>query len=339
MARGGHHGGGHHSGGHHGGGFHGGGYSGGYHGGYYGGGSGGRDHYSNSDAISDLIIRSSFMVFLILVYSVAQVANGDIQGLNLINLAVFITSGIIFIVALKQFGRTSALNTIKKSFKPSGKVWKGARNVERIGDLYTWAGKYEKNYCISFTDKDFGVENARKVKEMMGRTPGIIWMNPFVWLIIGVVSCFNTFWFCEIVIPHFENATMTDEAFAFMDEFVFYFPSIVTLISAVCCLVFVIVKDNLLYKCAIRIAEDNRAVEERLNTEEFISSALSEKWYHNFCPNCGAAANMTIRSCSYCGASLEVKSFGGGVPAAVHRISSEAEKEPADKTVEKEKDL
>ena len=73
---------------------------------------------------------------------------------------------------------------------------------------------------MSFTDNEFGPENARKVKETMTRTPRIIWMNSFVWLVIGVISFFNTFWFYEMVIPYFEQATMTDEAFAFMDELI-----------------------------------------------------------------------------------------------------------------------
>ncbi|MBR3141536.1 MAG: hypothetical protein IKF09_00140 [Clostridiales bacterium] len=348
MARGGFHGGGFHSGGHHGGGggFHGGGFSGGgfhggYHGGYYGGGHNGGDHYSNSDAISNLVIRSAFIVIMIFIYVVVEVQEGAFQGLNLINLAVYSASAIILALGLKQYGRMSALKTLKRNSKPNGKVWKGEQPIDRTGDRYTWAGKYEKKYCISFSDTEFGTENAVKVKETMDRTPKILWINPFVWLVISVVSFFNTFWFYEMFIPFFENSIMTDQAFAFIDEFIFYLPSGVSFISAAACLISVFVKDNLLYKCAIRIAEDNKAAEERLKTEEFITSTLSKKWYHNFCPNCGAAANPVIRSCSYCGASLEVKNFSGGVPAAVHRIPAASETEDKKKTAaekaEKEK--
>ena len=35
----------------------------------------------------------------------------------------------------------------------------------------------------------------------------------------------SSFFFYELVIPIFEQATMTDQAFAFIDEFVFYFPA------------------------------------------------------------------------------------------------------------------
>ena len=51
------------------------------------------------------------------------------------------------------------------------------------------------------------------------------------------------------------------------------------------------------------------------------------KWYYNVCPNCGSAASPDIRSCKHCGTSLEVRSFESENPSAVHRISSEAEKD------------
>ena len=329
MARGGHHGGGFHSGGFHGGGFSGGGfYGGGYHGGGYHGGHGSYRGNGQDDDNNFFIFLISSRVFVYLClfgFLVFQILEGNIAGLNLINFAIFCISGFLFFLGFKVFGRISAVVNLKGSREPSGKIWKGEAPIDRIGTRHTWVGKYEKKYCISFSGDVYGEENARKVRETMARTPWILWTNPFVWLIIGLVSLYNTTWFYETVIPYYEQQVMTDEAFAFMDVFIFYLPSIVTLLSAVICLTFACIMDNLLYKCAIRCAEDNKACEERLRTEALISSKLSEKWYYNFCPNCGAAASKVIRSCSYCGASLEVKNFEGGVPAAVHKISVEAE--------------
>lgn len=336
MARGGFHGGGFHSGGHHGGGggFHGGGFSGGgfhggYHGGYYGGGHNGGDHYSNSDAISNLVTRSAFIVIMIFIYVVVEVQEGAFQGLNLINLAVYSASAIILALGLKQYGRMSALKTLKRNSKPNGKVWKGEQPIDRTGDRYTWAGKYEKKYCISFSDTEFGTENAVKVKETMDRTPKILWINPFVWLVISVVSFFNTFWFYEMFIPFFENSIMTDQAFAFIDEFIFYLPAAVTLLCSIACYAFMQVKDNLLKKCAIGIIADNEAEVEKRETQGFISSELSRKRYYNVCPNCGSKASNDARTCASCGTSLEVSSAESVDPSDVHQINSEAEEEHA----------
>ena len=327
MARGGHHGGGGHSGGHHSGGFHGG-FSGGFSGGSYHGGS---YHSDDNDTPVDFIIKSAFFLIALTGYGLIQVAEGAVSGLNLINLGIFCLSGLFYYLGLKDFMRTAALNGFKRWFKPvySGKIWRGRRPFDWNGDKYAWVAKYEKNFYVSFTDNEFGAENARKVKETMDRTPGIIWMNSFVWLVIGAISTFNTFWFYEMVIPYFEQATMTDEAFAFMDDFIFYLPSFVTLLCSMACYAFMLIKDNLLYKCAVRIVADNKAEEERLKTQEFISSQLSQKWYYNLCPNCGSEALPDSRSCDHCGTSLEVKSFESENSTAVHRISSEAENNDA----------
>lgn len=324
MARGGHHGGGGHSGGHHSGGFHGG-FSGGFSG---GGGSHGGGHYSDDGTVIDFFIKSAFFLFALIIYGLIQIAEGAVPGLNLINLGIFCLSGLFYYLGLKDFMRTAALNGFKRWFRPvySGKIWRGRRPFDWNGDKYAWVAKYEKNFYVSFTDNEFGAENARKVKETMNRTPGIIWMNSFVWVVIGAISMFNTFWFYEMVIPYFEQATMTDEAFAFMDDFIFYLPSFVTLLCSMACYAFMLIKDNLLYKCAVRIVADNKAEEERLRTQEFISSRLSQKWYYNVCPNCGSAASPDIMSCDHCGTSLEVNSFESENSTAVHRISSEAEK-------------
>ncbi|MBR2548377.1 MAG: hypothetical protein IKE92_00005, partial [Clostridiales bacterium] len=167
MARGGHHGGGGHVGGHHGGGFHGG-FSGG---GSYGGGSHGGGNYSDEFSFADFILNWGLVIILLIVYGIIKIAQGAVSGLDLINLGIFCLSGLFFYLALKEYKRTAALNGFKRLFRPvySGKIWKGRKPYDRNGDRYTWVGKYEKNYYVSFTDNEFGPENARKVKETMTR--------------------------------------------------------------------------------------------------------------------------------------------------------------------------
>ena len=80
-----------------------------------------------------------------------------------------------------------------------------------------------------------------------------------------------------------------------------------------------------LYKCALSIVEDNNAAFDRMKTEASIALALSNKWYYNNCPNCGAEAKIDMRNCNHCGSSLEVKDINKEQVSAVHLISAEAE--------------
>lgn len=340
MARGGHHGGGFHGGGHHGGGFHGGGFGGSYHGGgYHGGGYHGGSDGDNGFDSPFLIIRGIFIVGALLFYFCDQVAEGNIPGSNLIIIGIFAAAVVFFVLGLKEYKRTADLYQLKKANGINKlQVWKADFTEyapNSVSDKLSWAGKYEKKYRIAFHDRDFGEENIKKVREMMDRTPKIVWMNSYVWLGIGIVSAFSNLFFYELVIPIFENMIMTDEAFAFIDEFVFYFPAGFTLLCAISCFAMMKVKDNLLYKCAMRIVEDNNAAYEKMKTENFIAKTLSNKWYYNNCPNCGVDAKKNMRICTHCGTSLEVKDIGKEPVSSVHRISAEAENNVADKNIER----
>ena len=156
----------------------------------------------------------------------------------------------------------------------------------------------------------------------MKRTPGIIWMNLFVWA-GAVIAFIISHIFCyELIIPYFERAVMSDQAFAFIDALTFYLPSILVLLCGAACFFIVRVRDNILHKCAIRIVKDNEAVEERKEAEDYIAGQLGKKWYYNNCPNCGAHAEETQSACTVCGSSLEVLSFNDSYPGAVHRLAS-----------------
>ena len=341
MARGGHHGGGFHGGGHHFGGFHGGGFGGSYHGGGYHGGGG---YYSGGDdddfGLLAYKIRGVIVGGVVLCFFIVRVAEGNFPGLDLINLGMFAFSILLFVLGLKQYKRTSALYKLngqpvsEKEFQ----VWHADYQnygPASISDKVSWFGKYEKKYRIAFYDRDFGYENIRKVRELMQRTPWIVWMNSFVWLVIGIICTISNFFFYESVIPVFENMIMTDEAFAFIDDFVFYLPAGLTLLCALSCFVLVKVRDSLLYKCAVRIVEDNNAAYEKMKTENFIAARLSTKWYYNNCPNCGADAKTGMRFCNHCGTSLEVKDISKEPVSSVHRISAEAENNGKAKTIER----
>lgn len=356
MARGGFHGGGFHTGGFHsggggfrggfsGGGFRGGGgshggFSGG--GGYHGGGSrhsggsffrgggryGGDDGEYESEVFGLMIgvaLISIIFVIAIICFLVKLIAEGEVPGLNFVNLGIFCVSGFIHVIALIPYERTSDLKGIETADlnRFGGRVWnaKGSRPSGAKGNKYTWVSKTDNRYCISFFDKGYGPANAEKVRETILRTPRVIWMNPFRWLLFSGICCVVNLFFYEMVIPVFENMIMTDFAFAFIDVFVFYFMSVLSLLLSVANLVTVRLKDKILHECALRIVEDNFANEERMETEELIDSMLSGKWYYNYCPNCGAPASRALKSCSSCGTSLEVLSFDGGIPGSVHRIS------------------
>ena len=251
-----------------------------------------------------------------------KVAHNEIPGLNLINLAMFLVSSGFLIKSISEYHRTKALAFFKK-YGPGKNltyIWKGDSVSKIETDSKSWYG-YNKCYFIAFYDLDFGDENAKKAYETMKSTPKIIWVSPFVWLVLSIVCLISTFFFYESVIPFFEHAIMTDFAFAFVDHLVFYFPAILCLLFAVGSFVLTKVKDNFLYECAVRVVKDNKAAAEKLEKENAISAKLSNKWYYNICPNCGAYPSQVLKHCDHCGASLEVDSFENGTQSSVHKIS------------------
>ena len=359
MARGGFHGGGFHSGGHHGGGgfrssggggfrssgggfrssgsgfhmssSHSSGYRSSSH--YSGGGYGGYGLEDEGDffgifrtmGIISVLIVGFFTLFII-----RSVAEGMVPGYNLLNLGIFFASFVILIVSLIKYDQTSDLETIRYANPERfvGKIWNLSKNTPatRNGTKFCWVSKDDKQFYISFYDREYGPENIKKVVETMNRTPKILWIRQpkLVWALIGCVVV--NFFFYELVIPVFENMIMTDIAFMIIDEVVFYFMSVNALLIAVGSLIITKFKVKILYECAVRIVADNGAAEKRLVTESFINSKLGEKWYYNSCPNCGAVASKALRTCLTCGSSLEVISYEKGDLTSVRKISVGAEK-------------
>lgn len=294
-------------------------------GGFSGGGGGGGSYGSYDGDPGDGVVLFAYLAAAVIggiITFLMKVAHNEIPGLNLINLAMFLVSSGFLIKSISEYHRTKALAFFKE-YGPGKNltyIWKGDSVSKIETDSKSWYG-YNKCYFIAFYDLDFGDENAKKAYETMTSTPKIVWVSPFVWLVLSIVCLISTFFFYESVIPFFEHAIMTDFAFAFVDHLVFYFPAILCLLFAVGSFVLTKVKDNLLYECAVRVVKDNKAAAEKLEKENAISAKLSNKWYYNICPNCGAYPSQVLKHCDHCGASLEVDSFENGTQSSVHKIS------------------
>ena len=294
-------------------------------GGSSGGGGGGGSYGSYDGDPGDAVVLFAYLAAAVIggiITFLMKVAHNEIPGLNLINLAMFLVSSVFLIKSISEYHRTKALAFFKE-YGPGKNltyIWKGDSVSKIETDSKSWYG-YNKCYFIAFYDLDFGDENAKKAYETMKSTPKIIWVRPFVWLVLSIVCLISTFFFYESVIPYFEHAIMTDFAFAFVDHLVFYFPAILCLLFAVGSFVLTKVKDNFLYECAVRVVKDNKAAAEKLEKENAISAKLSNKWYYNICPNCGAYPSQVLKHCDHCGASLEVDSFENGTQSSVHKIS------------------
>ena len=294
-------------------------------GGSSGGGGGGGSYGSYDGDPGDGVVLFAYLAAAVIggiITFLMKVAQNEIPGLNLINLAMFLVSSGFLIKSISEYHRTKALAFFKE-YGPGKNltyIWKGDSVSKIETDSKSWYG-YNKCYFIAFYDLDFGDENAEKAYETMTSTPKIIWVSPFVWLVLSIICLVSTFFFYESVILFFEHAIMTDFAFAFVDHLVFYFPAILCLLFAVGSFVLTKVKDNLLYECAVRVVKDNKAAAEKLEKENAISAKLSNKWYYNICPNCGAYPSQVLKHCDHCGASLEVDSFENGTQSSVHKIS------------------
>ena len=323
MARGSHHGGGFHSGGFHSsGGYHG---SGGhYSGGSSGGGSGGGG--SPEEFFAMIFLRGITFVIVFLFWGFSE--NG-LPGYNIWNVLIFVASFVVLAFAMKDSYRYEALKYAKNNcMLKDSSIWKKYNYMEPSGtvsDNRTWASVKGNYYNIAFYDKEFGEENFKKVRETMNRTPKILWVEKSFFIAPVIISFLITVIYYEAVIPFFENAVMTDEAFAFIDAATFYFTSVFALVTAIACHVVFGIRDRILHECALRIIEDNVASVKREETEEFIKEKTISKWYHTYCPNCGAKASSALKTCPFCGTSLEVTSFDGASAGSFRRIKETAE--------------
>ena len=340
MASGGFHGGSSHSGGFHssggggfhssgGGGFHSSGGGGGFHssGSYhsYDGGRTGNNYTGGSDDGDGCFMIMAVIVCFIVgggLYLIGAIINGEIPGLNLPSVAMFAVAFFLFIPSFQQSARTSELSDVLHYGLSKSYVYSETYSGVRVGDKDTWAGKNSKSYRIAFYGPH-GDNNIKEVRETMKRTPKIVWIRPGTWLFIAIIIFVCNFFFYELVIPIFENMIMSDAAFTFFDYLVFYLPKILALGCPIMSLVFVKVRDKYIYECALRLGNEIQSSEQRAVTESAIANALSKKWYHTICPNCGAPASSALKTCTSCGSSLEVME-GDTNLSSVRRINEKS---------------
>ena len=261
-----------------------------------------------------------------IMYGLAKIKDGLVPGLNLVNLGMFTVSGIILrIISKNESYRYGSLNIIKRGKLDfsRGEIahTPGYKPKPDNEDGTSWVANRRRHYYrIALYDKEFRKENAQKVYDTIKRTPFIIWTPTWVWILISIICFVGTFFFYEAVIPYFEKAIMSDEAFMFMDYLIFYLPAGLSVLSTIASVILHMFRDKVLYECANRVVIDNNAMMLRMKTEGFIMCKLSEKWYYNICPNCGADPADNLTTCDRCGTSLEADFVGGGKPTSFHRI-------------------
>jgi hypothetical protein len=239
--------------------------------------------------------RNGGLLGPVIIFALAYaIYSRQIPGINPINATIFIVAGFLFIPSYIQAPRTYALSDLRRYGVSELYVFSKEFSDNRTGSNFTWAGINNKCYRIAFSGSEQGARNGEAVLRIMKSTPGIIWLQPGVWLVFySVILLLN-------ILLHDSAASLfsgmvTDE----FREIAFYLPSILSLICPALSYIFVIVRDNILYKCAVTLASEIEA--------ELIAKAGSPmKCYHNICPNCGANTNAYLKNCISCGASLEV---------------------------------
>lgn len=324
MSRGGHHGGSFHSGGHHGGG---GGFSGGghYSGRHYGGGgySGG---FNANRFLIDIIIIALALLYLGLycLYMAFQ------SSFDAINVPIMILSIALFVVASFTKGKVSAVQDLKRSPTPHScanamydKVY--SRGGYGTKDGVSWYTN--DKFCLIFDERYSRKENLRMAHEEIKKWPFILKINDVVWPICAVIWFIANLFFYEKVIPFAENAIMSDQAFAFIDDLVYYLPAIMMLLNAVAALVIGIVRLKFARKVCIYVVNTNISNQVIAETGEEIEVIIEQLWYHDTCPNCSGDALSHDTRCKNCGSSLKILN-----PASVpvdkrHQVQSTRPKE------------
>lgn len=297
MGRGGHHGGGHHSGGHHGGGFHGGG---GHHGGHYHGSGG---HHGGVNLYYGYRLA---LIGILLIIALNRVFN----CFNVLNVLMMVAGFALFVFASKKKGVIDAIYEFKKSPNPDYVPEVIVTDIEAYNLHGTSDGKswYDnEDFCIYYKDKVYEKNNRTITHEKLKKWPFILKIKDTFWYIFAVLWILVNFVFYELVIPVFENMNMSDEAFAFMDEFVFYFPAIMILLSGIIVLIVTFVRLKLFRRIAIEIVDTNIADTTISREETEIQEIASEIWYYNECPNCAAIGKYGASRCRNCGTSLKVE--------------------------------
>ena len=248
------------------------------------------------------ILGSNFALFvpLVIIAFFFAVSEGAVPGLDLINLSVFFVSIFLYIPSFLQDDRTSALTDLRKEGISDYYVFSRDLTGNRIGSKETWAGEGTSNYRISFYEMEHGQKNGEEVLKTMKSTARIIWLRPVTWLVFGVVFFVLNFVSYKTIIPVLDvMAIGSPEVYVFR-EFIFYLPCILAALCPILSFVFVLIRDSILYKCAVRLATE-------IEAEASAIVDPGKTWYYNFCPNCGTRSTGTVKTCVNCSTSLVIR--------------------------------
>ena len=133
----------------------------------------------------------------------------------------------------------------------------------------------------------------------MKSKPRIIWLQPGVWIVIYFVILSANIILHNSVSSLIYIMDTGNTGVDVLREIVFYLPSVLSLACPVLSFIFVIVRDKILYECAVRLAAE-------IEADLTAKAGSAMKCYHNICPNCGVRSTISLKNCISCGASLEI---------------------------------
>ena len=233
------------------------------------------------------------------IYVIAYgICNREFPGLDPINATVYLLGGILLIPSYIQAPRTYALSEIRRYGASEMPVFSKNFTYKRDGSNFTWAGIDEKSYRIAFSASEQGTKNGQEVLKVIKSKPRIIWLQPGVWLAIyTAILVLNIF--LDNAVSSLFAGMGTGAEITTLREIVFYTPCVLALLCPILSYIFVIVRDNILYECAVNLAKEIEA--------DLIANAGSPmKCYRNVCPKCGVVSTASLKHCNNCGTSLEV---------------------------------
>ena len=201
------------------------------------------------------------------IYVIAYgICNREFPGLDPINATVYLLGGILLIPSYIQAPRMYALSEIRRYGASEMPVFSKKFTYKRDGSNFTWAGIDEKSYRIAFSASE------------QGTVLNIFLDNAVSSLFAGMGA---------------------GTGITVLRGIVFYTPCVLALACPVLSFIFVIVRDNILYECAVNLAKEIEA--------DLIANAGSPmKCYRNVCPKCGVVSTASLKHCNNCGTSLEV---------------------------------
>ena len=233
------------------------------------------------------------------IYVIAYgICNREFPGLDPINATVYLLGGILLIPSYIQAPRTYALSEIRRYGASEMPVFSKKYTYKRDGSNFTWAGIDEKSYRIAFSASEQGTKNGQEVLKVIKSKPRIIWLQPGVWLAIyTAILVLNIF--LDNAVSSLFAGMGAGTGITLLRGIVFYTPCVLALACPVLSFIFVIVRDNILYECAVNLAKEIEA--------DLIANAGSPmKCYRNVCPKCGVVSTASLKHCNNCGTSLEV---------------------------------